>query len=362
MIRVCLLTMIFVTQLSTIEAEGCDSFKNTSVGVIEEYMYREYLVNGCIEPEQFRSNDIKWARIKSDITGILRLGKNSIRNLPTLERVEIYAKDLQILESKAFSNLPSLLQLHIEQTSLEEIQRDVFNLIPNIKEIWLDKNKIDSIAGDAFSNLESLYLIDLSYNELIYWNKEWFANCPNLRVMMFDNNNIPTIPRRAFAALPKLKKISFEGNEITTIQPDAFRNLNDLQYLNLDLNRLTVIDEHAFPNNIYIKHLTINGNHLNYLPNKLLRKMSTGNISMDHNPWKCPCLERLNYWIYFTNANLQVRPQCKSPFAPICVVPQVLPGHSQTCQERVDKELTGRYIALLKNLSEPLLTRCARLD
>ncbi|CAG9825459.1 unnamed protein product [Phaedon cochleariae] len=347
MIRVCLSTLIFLAQLSIIKSEGCDSFRSTNVSARVNKKSSFYVVNGCLEPKEFENKKIKEVVVNS---GITRLGKDSIRNLPKLESIDIRKNSLEILEPQAFKNVPSLKYVFIIQTNLEEIPKDVFNLVPTITNLMLSSNKIDFIATGAFSNMESLEQIDLFGNKLTYWNREWFQNCPNLQDINFYGNNIYTIPRRAFASLPKLTVIAFGGNKIATIEPGAFRNLKNLTYLNLERNGLTVLDERAFPNKIFIESLYINNNHLNYLPVKLLRKLSVGEIIMDENPWKCPCLQRIHDWLYFGSGS--VRPSvhnCRTPYDPICVV-----SPDKACQEDVEEEMTRRYIRVMRNLTESL--------
>ncbi|CAH1183624.1 unnamed protein product [Phaedon cochleariae] len=354
MIRVCLSTLIFLTQLSIIKSEGCDSFKNTNVTAKINEKFSFYVVNGCLEPKEFENKKIKYVVVNS---GITRLGKDSIRNLQKLEGIYIRNNSLEILEPQAFKNVPSLKYVFITQTNLEEIPKDVFNLVPTITNLMLSFNKIDFIATGAFSNMESLHQIDLYGNKLEYWNREWFQNCPNLQNINFFGNNIHTIPRRAFVSLPKLTVITFGGNKIATIEPGAFQNLKNLSFLNLERNRLTLIDERAFPNRIYIESLYINNNHLNYLPGKLLRKLSVGEIIMDENPWKCPCLQRIHDWLYFGSGSVKASVHhCRTPYDPICVVPP-----EKACQERVEEEMTRRFVGVLRNLTEPLGEACVLL-
>ncbi|CAH1162913.1 unnamed protein product [Phaedon cochleariae] len=348
MIRVCLFTFTLLRQLSSIHTEGCDSFKNTNVSVSDgmknEYYY---VVNGCLEPKIFEGKEIRKVYFISEIT---RLGKDSIRDLPKLELIVIVANRLEIkLEPQAFRNVTSLRTVTMEMNNLKEIPKDVFNLVPTIRNLHLAKNKIDFIASGAFSNIKSLIWIDLADNALLYWNRDWFENCPHLQAINFNSNKISIIPRRAFASLPKLSVIDLGDNKITTIQPEAFLNVESLSYLYLQGNRLTVLDERAFPNEIYIEVLYINTNRLNYLPDKLLKKLSVSEIIMHQNPWKCPCMQRIHDWLYFTNGSIGISEvsNCKTPYDPVCVVPQ-----GNTCQETVEKELTQRYIEHLKTLTE----------
>ncbi|CAG9820413.1 unnamed protein product [Phaedon cochleariae] len=352
MIRVCLFAFILLMQLSTIITEGCDSFNNTTIYAQDIHGENlSFVVNGCIEPnKELKGDEIRDVLIDSDIT---RLGKDSIRNLPKLEWMGILENNLEILESHAFRNMPSLKSLNIFGTNLREIPKDVFNSVPTITTLVLSNNKIDFIASGAFSNMDSIEVIKLRFNQLTYWNRDWFENCPNLYHIDFSDNKISIIPRRAFASLPMLKAIDLGENKITTIQADAFRNMTNLIYLNLELNRLTVLDERAFPNKIYIENLSINNNRLNYLPDKLLSKLSIGTINLDQNPWKCPCMLRINDWLFFTRGSVEVSEHpCRTSNDPVCIVPQ-----GNTCKETVEVELTGRYLGNMRNLIESINNR-----
>ncbi|CAH1118990.1 unnamed protein product [Phaedon cochleariae] len=349
MIRVCLFKFMFLTQLSTIYTEGCDSFKSTNVSasVHMDDELKFYVVNGCLEPKDLEGGLVQRVIVHSKIT---RLGKDSIRNLPKLEWLSIQQNSLEILEPQAFRNVPSLKWVILKENNLKEIPKDVFNLVPTISRLYLSSNKIDFIASGAFSNMESLEGIILTDNALTYWNRDWFENCPKLKYIRFSGNKISVIPRRAFASLPSLLGIDFTRNKITIIQPDAFQNLKSLVYLNLNLNGLTVLDERAFPNKIHIENLIINNNRLNYLPDKLLSKLSVGTIFMDPNPWKCQCLQRIHDWLFFTSGSVDVSSHnCRTPYGPICVV-----ARGKACEESVDEDSTRRYIGHLRTLTQSL--------
>ncbi|CAG9815480.1 unnamed protein product [Phaedon cochleariae] len=356
MIRVCLFKFMFLTQLSTIYTEGCDSFNNTDISA-SDHMDDElnfYVVDGCLEPKDLEGGLFRRVTVHSKIT---RLGKDSIRNLPKLEWLSIQENSLEILEPQAFRNVPSLKYVILHKNNLKEIPKDVFNLVPTIRQLFISSNKIDFIASGAFSNMESLEWIVLTENALTYWNRDWFENCPKLKYIRISSNKISVIPRRAFASLPSLLGIDFTRNKITIIQPDAFRNLKSLVYLGLDQNGLTVLDERAFPNKMHIENLNINNNRLNYLPDKLLSKLSVGSIIMDQNPWKCQCLQRIHDWLFFTSGSVNVSMHhCRTPYDPICVV-----ARGKACEESVEEDSTRRYIGHMRTLTQSLGEKCAIL-
>ncbi|CAG9820416.1 unnamed protein product [Phaedon cochleariae] len=363
MIRLTLLASIFFAQqLPTIhstELNNCEYLRNITVSVAWgplNFRKQYNKLTGCLGPEKF-DEEINHLIIDGypDQT-IQRLGVDSIRKLDKLQTLSITGIELEVLEPEAFKDLPGLKKVAIRDTQLREIPEDVFNLVPSLEALDLMYNKIDTIEGRAFSNLTSIVSLALSHNALSIWNREWFKNNKKLGYIDVSYNEIHTIPRRAFESLPSLKIINFQHNEIVRIQPHAFLNVKRLEYLFLNHNKLKVIQETAFPTKIHIVNLSIEHNYLNYLPAELLKMITVGNIYLEPNPWKCLCLKSIHFWIYLTNAVVRKKwSECISNFSPICAVPQ---DRSLTCQEKVDNELTQRYLEYLDNLIKPLSERC----
>ncbi|CAH1163203.1 unnamed protein product [Phaedon cochleariae] len=354
-----LLVLVVTTLLHTSgKSTECDSFDDVNVQVVEmDGRQSNETVNGCLERKRFHEKTVTAVFIIHQ--KIPRLGKDSVRHLVRLETISFWGCELDSIEPRAFRNLPRLKNVQISYCDLKEIPKGVFNLIPSMELLRIHNNKIDFIENQAFANLSSLKKVFGSDNALEYWHREWFDDSPNLEIMDFQNNKIRTIPRKAFAALQKLKQIYFDYNEIATIQSEAFVGLKNLEYLGLRNNRLKAIEEHIFPTGLKIRSLLISANYLNYLSNEVLKKISVSDIVLEYNPWKCPCLDRIHYWIYTNNGTLRTTEQCKSSYVPICAYPK---SFSQTCLEYVDEELTQRYIGMLRNLSAHLDDYCARLD
>lgn len=167
--------------------------------------------------------------------------------------------------------------------------------------------------------------------------------------MDFQFNKIRTIPRRAFATMKKLQEIFFDYNDIETIQEDAFLGISNLEFLGLRKNKLKQLNVDSFPNQIKIKTLLIGANRLNFISTEVLNKISLTTLELDFNPWKCPCLDRVNFWVYNNNVTLRRTKGCDTSNLPICVYPK---SFSQTCLEFVDTELTEQYINQLKGIHE----------
>nr|XP_023023792.1 leucine-rich repeat-containing protein 4C-like [Leptinotarsa decemlineata] len=338
--------------------EKCNSFDNVFVQLVDkDDVEFNQTVNGCLERIEFGERTVKFAYIRNQKVPVL--GKDSVRNMVQLLTVSFWGCELDILEPFAFRNVPRLKNVQISYCNLKEIPKNVFNHIPSIEQLRFHNNQIDFIENQAFANLSALKKVFGSDNNLEYWNREWFDASPNLEVMDFQQNKIRTIPRKAFAALPKLKQIFFDYNEISAIQPDAFEGLTYLEYLGLRNNRLKVLNEDIFPNDIKIKRLLLSANYLNFISNEVLKKMFVEGVLLYHNPWKCPCFDRINYWLYTTKGTSDKDHTCEVDFIPICAYPNL---YSQSCLEYVDDELTQRYLNSFRASSTDKHKYCARLD
>lgn len=263
------------------------------------------------------------------------------------------------VESGALRNVPRLKSFQISNGNLKEISREIFIAAPKLELLRINNNQIDLIADYAFSNLPSLKKIYVNNNELEHWNKEWFVNTTCLEIMNFQFNKIRTLPKMAFNFLRNLMQIYFDYNEIFTIQADAFKGLRNITHLGLRYNRLTAISENIFPNTIKIKSLVIDANYLNFLPNEVLNRIAVKELTIQGNPWKCPCLDRINGWVFKKKGVIKKSEMCTGDSIPDCAASKVF---STTCIETVDTELTKLFIQSLRNLSVPLGKYCARTD
>ncbi|KAJ8928186.1 hypothetical protein NQ314_019248 [Rhamnusium bicolor] len=234
-----------------------------------------------------------------------------------------------------------------------------FDLIPQLELLKLRHNEIRLIEDQSFYNLTNLKQIKLDNNKLEFWRREWFVNTTALEVMHFQFNKIKTIPKRAFVGFGKLRVIFFDNNDISEIQPDAFKEIRSLEYLGLGHNKLTVLEDYSFPNTLRIRAFVISGNYLNYLSNAVLKKLAAVEMVMDYNPWKCPCLERIYYWLYIKNGKIKIPDNCIGNNVPVCAAPS---GFSDSCVDTVDSELTQRYLSTLKNISPAVDQNCFRLE
>ncbi|CAH0551515.1 unnamed protein product [Brassicogethes aeneus] len=342
-----------------ITSHTCHSFKNVTV-LLHQKSGDPFnkTVNGCIERIEFNEkNVVTEAYIRNQ--SLPTLGRESVRNMVKLKTLVFWGCNIVNVESGAFRNLPRLKNLQISYGNLKEISRDVFHAAPTLELLRIHNNEIDIIADQALANLPGLKKIYAGNNMLEYWNREWFTNSTSLEIMDFQFNKIRTLPRRAFENLQNLKQIFFDYNEISNIHDNAFIGLKNLDYLGLRFNRLVSINENIFPSSLKIRSLLLDANYLNYLSNELLNKISVSELTLDGNPWKCPCLDRIHFWLHSSNGTLNKADSCTGSSIPDCAISKT---YSTTCLETVDSDLTKKYIKSLRGLSKPLDKYCARTD
>lgn len=313
----------------------------------------------CLEPQTFDNIPITYIFIKEQ--EVPSFGERTVENLEQLESFSVWGckNPLSDLEPGSFRNVPKLKRITIANCQLKEIQYGVFNEMSNVEVLRVNNNGIDVIEDKSFANLYSLREVHVDSNALEHWNREWFTNSTKIEVLDFQWNKIRTIPRRAFASMKKLRQAFFDDNEISRIHADAFKGITNLEYLGLRNNNLKVINENVFPNTIRIRRLLVNANYLNFIPNELLRRLYVQEIRIDNNPWKCPCLDRILFWMFQTNGTVSYTPSCNGPNVPVCAFPT---SFSKTCLEYVDDKLTHTFIDSLRKLSPPLDEYCARLS
>ncbi|XP_060530309.1 chondroadherin-like [Cylas formicarius] len=355
--RLCLLTIVLTYYADRGSLKKCTSLKDI-VALAKDDTGTDFNVTlqGCVERIAFDGKTLTQVYIREQTIPILEA--DSVRNMVKLDTVSFWGCKMDEVKPAAFRNVPRLKNVQFAYGNVKEIPRGLFDKIPELQHLNIQNNRIDVVEDQSFANLASLKRIHASNNQLDHWNREWFTNTTALEIMDFQNNRIRMLPRKAFASLRKLKQIYFDFNEISVIQEQAFRGITSLVYLGLRHNRLTSIPENIFPNELRVRSFLIDANHLNFLPNEVLKKLSVKDITIDNNPWKCPCLDRINYWLHTANATLRVARSCTGPQIPVCAYPSAF---SQTCLEYVDAELTSFYIAALKKI-KTLDPSCAKLD
>jgi Leucine-rich repeat (LRR) protein len=316
----------------------------------------ETSITGCIERVAF-PNPVVEVYVKHQ--NIPRLGRDSVRNMKHLHTVTFDNCGVKVVAPGAFRNVPNLKSVRIVSGVLEEVPNGVFSALPKLGILKFHRNKIKTIERGAFAGISTLKQVFCDHNELREWDPRWFTNSTNLEIVDFQRNKIRSLPRRAFYDLPNVKEIYFEYNELETVQPEAFTTLQKLKYLGLRYNRLKSLDSKVFPTDMFIDTLTIDANYFNFLSRKVLAALVVKRLTVDGNPWKCPCLDRVLLWLHEMNATAVRSDNCVGDSVPVCSFASTF---STSCTEMVDNDVTRRYLDELRKVDPPLDKYCARLD
>ncbi|KAF7285586.1 hypothetical protein GWI33_010495 [Rhynchophorus ferrugineus] len=335
---------------------GCHWLRNVNVSAKENTSNKShsFIISGCIEDVLFPNQKVEQLYIRGQ-DNVESLGKNTIKNMKNLEFLSFWGCPIRSITPDLVYKAPKLKAFQISYSKINEIPRGAFNKLPALEMLRIHNNRIDIIEDLSFANLRHLQRIHAGSNRLENWNREWFTNTTNLKVLDFQFNRIRTIPRRAFEKLTKLSEIYFDYNAISIIHPGAFKGIRKLTYLGLRDNRLKEIKGDIFPNNLKIRTLLLDANYLNFLSNEVLQKVSAKDITLDNNPWKCPCLDRIKYWVHQNNGTIRETKDCFSGRIPVCAYATEF---SQTCLEYVDQKVTEIYNKALQDLNPPLPEYC----
>lgn len=361
----CLIALILIQLLLLFvysESLTCNSFNNVLITAQERNKTPfNTTIYGCIERKSFVNKSVSSLMIRDQQIDVI--GVDAVRHLVQLETFVILdcKSSIKDIKSGSFRNVPNLKNFKITNCGLTYIRNGIFDAMWTIQRIYIHDNVINAIEDEAFTNLPTLKIVDVNNNQLKIWSNKWFTitNSTALETLNFQFNKIETLPKWAFVNMKSLRKIYMDYNEISAIGEGAFKNLTKLQYLGLKYNRLKKISANVFSNNIKIKTLLIDVNFLNYLSNKLLKKLTVVEISLHNNPWNCRCLNTITAWVHKINGTIRSAYPCTGDNIPVCAFSAT---PSSTCSETVDDVVTKRFLDSLKTVKPPLQQFCARLD
>lgn len=323
--------------VNLIECKCSNSFEDVTVAALPLDGPRfNVTLKDCIKSTAFRGSFIKSVYAQYQV--ILELNKDSVKNMDYLESITLESSSILKVEPGAFNGVPRLQQISLVKSAIKEIPEGLFNNLPSLEVIRLTHNRIQNISANAFANIGKLKKVYASNNKLEYWSGAWFANSPNVEKIDFKFNLISRLNGDAFRNLPNLDVINFDYNNIEAIEAGALQGLRRLKYLGLRHNRLSNLDYDIFPaRQIFIESLYIDANKLNFLSNKTLERVVVKSITLDGNPWKCPCLENIGSWLRGTNGRVRASKYCKN-----LNVMQCIPYHR--CEEEVDAKITISFV------------------
>lgn len=241
--------------------------------------------------------------------------KLSVRNLPSLKHLVLYAKNLnKCISTQLFENLSNLRELKIvcdvfsdinlddlvnlgklsisgkidDQfnfelfkiicNNLQELSISLYNIsneqitqlfyglsFPNLVKLNIEISKITKLEKKMFEGFPRLQSLTIANNEeLRKIAKNTFSNLTNLVDLNLSWNCIDEINKRHFSKLMRLKSLDLKANRIESIEDNIFSNLKKLKKLDLCSNNFPEFNPKSLIGLVNLKYLDISYNGLTY--------------------------------------------------------------------------------------------------
>ncbi|KAA8580553.1 hypothetical protein FQN60_013511 [Etheostoma spectabile] len=242
---------------------------------------------------------------------ILSLNRNkltsvpvAVRNLPTLEELDLSKNNISTLKCNDFANLKKLRQLSLHQNSISALQECVFKDLIRLQVLKLQNNTLSKLNG-AFKK----YL-------------------PNLKQLRLNGNKLTAIKHGEFMGLQSLQNLSLHENQIEKVENGSFIGLTNLTDIQLQSNYIkkTELDKGGFNHLINLRRLDLRDNHIKYSyssplphpPFSQLSRLETLAIPGQHSRGKSKLpsnfLQGLTNLVDFSARNIQLLSLAKDMF------------------------------------------------
>ncbi|XP_065359539.1 leucine-rich repeat-containing protein 15 [Calliphora vicina] len=255
-----------------------------------------------------------------------KLTPDVFAGLTRLIQLDLNSNDLVELAPLQFQHLVKLQNLDISRNSLKSLNSKNFKNLVNLRKLYIYGNEIEEVKANTFDNLVALDTLDLSYNSLEHLDADVFGShtLPRLRKLLLKSNNLKSLHPLAFTSLPFLQYLSLGFNELSTLDVRMFAPFRRLEKLHLGNNLIETISSDVLESLTAVSELLLDKNRLSFLSNSNATFEKLEKVSLEGNPWQCPCWEEMTKWLEARKVSY-VRPH--SPYfkgqKPLCVVTPV---------------------------------------
>lgn len=233
-----------------------------------------------------------------DSLELLNISGNSIRQLSPnvfttvqLKQLDLSRNDMAVIGDSTFIYLRYLEELDLQRNSIQYIGENTFSGLIGLKSLYLTNNDISVIGPNTFGGMRSLIRLDLSYNSLTQISGDMFGpNRLSLRKLFIRNNYLEEIPANTFQSVPNVDFLSLSHNRITTLDDNLFVPLKSLRKLHIHNNAITEISSAIMNEIVKLVELQIKRNRLTFLPETNATFSNLERVTLEGNPWQCPCL------------------------------------------------------------------------
>ncbi|XP_014782534.1 insulin-like growth factor-binding protein complex acid labile subunit [Octopus bimaculoides] len=144
-------------------------------------------------------------------------------------------------------NIPhDVKYLDLSYNKISNIGKESFKNLSSLEELVLSRNEISEIEHGCFDDLPKLRILDLSHNQISNTEQGYFGKLTSLQTLNLRYNVISQIKQRSFENLPSLRSISLQSNNISKIEQASFEDLPSLRSIIFSVNRIQKYEDGAF--------------------------------------------------------------------------------------------------------------------
>ncbi|KAM6908368.1 uncharacterized protein PEZ65_016656 [Lycodopsis pacificus] len=185
-----------------------------------------------------------------------------------ITEIDLASNNIQNISEEAFRSLRGFTILSLTQNKLPCVPAAIRNL-PTLQELDLSKNKIETLQCNDFTNLTKLRQLSLHQNSISALKECVFKDLIRLEVLKLQNNKISKLEGAFKIYLPNLKQLRLNQNILTAIKHGEFAGLQSLQNLSLNDNQINKLENGSF---LGLRNLTDIQLNANKIDEKGLRK------------------------------------------------------------------------------------------
>lgn len=224
------------------------------------------------------------------------LSKNRIRDVEdgsflSLKGLKILSLSRNILPSvpAAIRNLPTLQELDLSSNNISKLGCHDFTNLTRLKQLGLYLNSIPTLNECAFKDLIRLQVLKLQNSQIIKLNGAFKRHLPYLKQLRLNGNKLTVIKQGELKGLQSLQNLSLHGNQIQDLQKGCFTGLGNLTDLQLQSNNIQTekFDQGCFSGLMNLRRLDLSDNHIAYKSFSALENPPFSQL---------PLLERLDFF------------------------------------------------------------------
>ncbi|TDG97505.1 hypothetical protein EPR50_G00226680 [Perca flavescens] len=163
-------------------------------------------------------------------------------------------------------NLPTLEELDLSKNNISTLKCNDFAKLTKLRELSLNQNFISALQECVFEDLIRLRVLKLQNNTLSKLNGAFKKHLPNLKQLRLNGNKLEAIKRGEFMGLLSLQNLSLHENQIKEVENGSFIGLTNLTDIQLQSNniRKTALDKGGFNHLLNLIRLDLRDNHIKY--------------------------------------------------------------------------------------------------